>query len=68
MSDVKAEGHIPYLGSIMFLPSKLRESERTKIEVMELTHQPWYDTVVLYGLRLLATPVIVRPLRDKSSG
>lgn len=39
-----------------------------KIEVMELTRQLWQDTVVLYGLRLLATPVIVRPPRDKSSG
>jgi hypothetical protein len=39
-----------------------------KIEVMELTRQLWQDTVVLCGLRLLAILVIVRPLRDKSSG
>ena len=35
---------------------------------MELTRRLWHDTGVLYGLRLLATPVIVGPLRDKSSG
>ncbi len=39
-----------------------------KIEVTGLTCRLWKDTGVLYALRLLATPVIVKPLRDKSSG